>query len=433
MIRIAQTKHAIIKEPLLSPFGFKGAYLSELWQSITMLGDENGAVGMGAGVQSVLWSDAHVFVRYGEAAGNEMMANITRYALSRIEGNQYESPFELLDAILPEAYHYGIESMNLPALRSTFALNALVTVDQAAWALYSRGKGLRFEELVPDFYRTAFAEPQSELASIPLIPYGMSAEAITQVLDEGYFLLKIKVGSDPDQDGNQDKMLAWDCRRLSQIHEIASRYETVNTVNGKIAYYLDANGRYDSKDRLLRLLEHADRIGALDQIVLFEEPFPEEQKIDVHTIPVRLAADESIHDESDALERIELGYGALALKPVAKTMSMSLKIAKLAREKNIPCFCADLTANPVLADWNKNLAARLPLLPELKVGVIETNGHQNYRNWEQMKSWHPRAGAEWIDSAQGMYRLNGSFYDTAGGALEIAGHYASVLTGGHSQ
>ena len=70
MIRIAKAQHAVVNEPLLSPFGFKGAYLSELWQSLTMLRDANGRPGLGAGVQSVLWSDARVFVRYGEAAGN---------------------------------------------------------------------------------------------------------------------------------------------------------------------------------------------------------------------------------------------------------------------------------------------------------------------------------------------------------------------------
>jgi len=43
-----------------------------------------------------------------------------------------------------------------------------------------------------------------------------------------------------------------------------------------------------------------------------------------------------------------MGYGAITLKPIAKTMSMSLKIAQLAYERSIPCFCADLTVNPIL-------------------------------------------------------------------------------------
>lgn len=433
MIRIAQAKHAVQNEPLLSPFGFKGAYLTELWQSVTMLTGADGSVGIGAGVQSVLWSDARVFVQYGEAAGNELMAGMTRHALDQLGQSEFATPFELLDRLLPDVYAHGVKTSGISDLRSTFALNSLVTVDHAAWGLYARSAGRRFEELVPEAYRSALSGRQSRLGSIPLIPYGMSEAGIAQVLDEGYFLLKIKVGADPDQDGSQSKMLEWDCSRLSQIHEIASRYETEHTTSGKIAYYLDANGRYDGKDRLLRLLEHADRIGALERIVLFEEPFPEELKIDVSDVPARLAADESVHDTSDALERIELGYGALALKPVAKTMSMSLKVAKLARDKGVPCFCADLTANPFLVDWNKNLAARLDPIPGLKVGVLETNGHQNYRNWERMKSWHPRAGADWIEAAGGIFRLGGGFYETDGGALDVGADYAALCEGGQPE
>lgn len=433
MISIAQARHAVQTEPLLSPFGFKGAYLTELWQSVTMLTASDGSVGIGAGVQSVLWSDARVFVQYGEKQGNELMANMTRSALSGLEQTAFATPIELFERLLPDVYAYGIKSSGLPDLRSTFALNALVTVDQAAWGLYAASSGRRFEELVPEAYRSAFAGRETRLGSIPLIPYGMSEEGITQVLDEGYFLLKIKIGADPDQDGSQSKMLDWDCERLKQIHEIASRYETEHTTSGKIAYYLDANGRYDSKERLLRLLDYADGIGALERIVLLEEPFAEELKIDVTDVPVRLAADESVHDTADALERIELGYGALALKPVAKTMSMSLKVAALARDKGVPCFCADLTANPFLVDWNKNLAARLAPIPGLKVGVVETNGHQNYRNWERMKSWHPRAGGDWIEAERGLFRLTDSFYETDGGALDAGAEYVALCRGGQPE
>ncbi|MCD9021572.1 enolase C-terminal domain-like protein [Cohnella silvisoli] len=427
MIRISETKHAIMKEPLLSPFGFKGAYLTELWQSVAGLRAQDGALGIGVGVQSVLWSDPRVFVRYGEASGNRLMADLTEYALTLAENAEFDTPIELLDRLFPDVYEHGRKSIGISDLRSTFALNALVTVDHAAWGLYSRGKGKSFEELVPDAYRSALSERQRELASIPVVGYGLSEESIGQILDEGYFLLKIKIGADPDGDGDQAKMLAWDQQRLSQIHAIASRYETAYTQNGKIAYYLDANGRYDGKERMLRFLDHVDRIGALDRIVLLEEPFDEANAIDVSDVPVRFAADESVHDERDARERIDMGYGAIALKPVAKTMSVSLKVAKLARERGVPCFCADLTANPVLADWNKTLASYLSPLPELKIGAIEMNGRQNYRNWEQMQSWHPYAGVAWTEAVEGIFRLDESFFAASGGALEISRHYEKLL------
>ena len=116
---------------------------------------------------------------------------------------------------------------------------------------------------------------------------------------------------------------------------------------------------------------------------------------------VRVAADESAHTDADAARRIDLGYGAIALKPIAKTLSMTLRIARLAHERGVPCFCADLTVNPILVDWNKVFAARLAPLPGLQMGLVETNGHQNYRNWEAMRRHHPGFGAEWTLPEQG--------------------------------
>lgn len=173
----------------------------------------------------------------------------------------------------------------------------------------------------------------------------------------------------------------------------------------------------------MRLIGAIEKMGALDRIVLLEEPFAEECEIDVSDIPVRVAADESAHSDEDSLRRIQMGYTAIALKPIAKTMSMSLRIAKLASEHHVPCFCADLTVNPVLVDWNKNVAARLAPLPGVKIGVMESNGAQNYRNWEAMKSYHPCAGASWIDPAGGIFRLRDDFYTHSGGIFGIGEHY----------
>ena len=57
-------------------------------------------------------------------------------------------------------------------------------------------------------------------------------------------------------------------------------------------------------------------------------------------------------------------------------------MAKAAADAGIPCFCADLTVNPIMIDWNKNFAARLEQLSGMKIGVLETNGAQNYKNWK---------------------------------------------------
>ncbi len=89
-------------------------------------------------------------------------------------------------------------------------------------------------------------------------------------VDQGYFFMKIKIG----QPGTQAEMLEKDMARLSAIHAAIGDARTPYSSTGKLPYYFDANGRYESKDALLRLLDHAKKIGAFDQIALIEEPFP---------------------------------------------------------------------------------------------------------------------------------------------------------------
>ncbi|MCK5843447.1 MAG: hypothetical protein KAG97_01985 [Victivallales bacterium] len=415
-MKIIKSETNFTREPLAQPFGFKGGYLSELWQSEVRFEGTSANGVTGLGTQSVLWSDATVFTSNSEAAGNAMMFLATAYGAKLAAETEWENPIELLDKILPEVYEYAKKVTMNPKLRLTFTLNALVAVDNAAWLHYAAEKGVdSFDEMLPDKFHSPLSNRHDKLAAIPLISYNVSKEKIAGIIDDGFFFLKIKIGSDPDGDGDRGKMLQWDMKRLSDIHELVGSRTTPHTENGKIPYYLDANGRYDSKERLLHFIDHADKIGALDRIILLEEPFPEEMEIDVSDIPARLAADESAHSAEDAKHRIQLGYGAIALKPIAKTVSMSLKIAKIAADENIPCFCADLTVNPVLIDWNKNFASRLKALPGMKIGVLETNGHQNYKNWNAMLEKHPCVGAEWLKMKNGVFTLNDDFYAKSGG------------------
>jgi L-alanine-DL-glutamate epimerase-like enolase superfamily enzyme len=163
--------------------------------------------------------------------------------------------------------------------------------------------------------------------------------------------------------------------------------------------------------------------------VLLEEPFPEKVREPVNDLGVRVAADESAHTDRDARERIALGYGAIALKPVAKTLSMTLKIAAVAHEAGIPTFCADLTVNPILVDWNKVVAARLPPLPGLATGLLETNGHQFYRDWTTMQGYHPQAGASWTRAERGVFTLGDDFYEHDGGIFDPSEHYHALFPG----
>lgn len=429
MIKIKKVRSSFERNALLAPFGFKGGYMTEIWQVIALMESQAGRTGLGLGTQSVLWSDAAVFARNSETDGNNMMYKMTQFALQRAAETSFATPLDLLDKLLPAVYEYGRKITGHKELRLTFALNALVAVDNAAWQLYCREKNItNFDDMIPADARPALNNKHRKLASIPLMSYGVPLEKIVQAVDEGCFFLKVKIGADPDKDGDQDKMLAWDKQRLASIHAAIKDREITHTANGRIPYYLDANGRYDSKERLMKLIDYAEKIGARERIMIIEEPFPEEYKVDVHDIPVRLAADESAHSEKDAIERMELGYGAIALKPIAKTMSMSLRIAKKAHEKGVPCFCADLTVNPILVDWNKNIAARLAPLPGLKIGVLETNGHQNYRDWEQMRSHHPCFDAPWMHTVQGLFRLDDDFYNRSGGILEISPYYLKLVS-----
>src|SRR5699024_2522063 len=128
------------------------------------------------------------------------------------------------------------------------------------------------------------------------------------------------------------------------------------------------------------------------------EPFVESNNEPVGDLDTLIAADESIHTVEDARRKLELGYGGFVLKGIAKTLSQTVKIAKMAAEKDIPCACADLTVNPILVDWNKNLAARLKPFPGLCMGLMETNGNINYAEWSEMEGYHPFAGASWLEA-----------------------------------
>ncbi|QGY43813.1 L-alanine-DL-glutamate epimerase [Maribellus comscasis] len=419
-IKIIQTGSDFEREPLIRPFGFKGGYMSEIWQTIAWLKSDSGFSTTGLCSQSVLWSDASVFSSYSEGGGNALMYAMTEYALKLIKEIPFTSPVDLLDKILDKVYEYGKKITDNPHLRKTFALNALVAIDIAAWKIYASENGLTtFDEIIPAEYKSALSYRHSSVASIPLMAYTIPVSEIKQAADDGYFFMKIKIG----QPGTQKEMLEKDMARLSEIHSAIGNYRTEHTKDGKLPYYFDANGRYMEKDTLMKLIDHTKKIGAFEQIAIIEEPFPEHAEIDVSDIPVRLAADESAHTDKDARVRIQMGYSAIALKAIAKTLSMTLKIAHVAKQEHVPCFCADLTVNPILVDWNKNVAARLDPFPGLGTGLLETNGHQNYENWTKMESYHPFPGSDWRKTKAGIFHLDEEFYLKAGGVLADSEHY----------
>lgn len=423
-VRIHRVSSNFEREPMIRPFGFKGGFLTEIWQTAALMESDSGTRTIGLGTQSVLWSDADVFAAHSESGGNSLMYNLTERALQMVEGSSFDTPIDLLDDILEDVYAYGKQITGNPNLRKTFALNALVPFDNAAWLLYAAENGIEdFDQMVPSRYRPGLSHRHDAVAAIPTVAYSVPVSEIVDHVDQGHFFLKIKLG----QPGTQEEMLEKDKAHLTAIHNALKDRQTEYTESGSLPYYFDANGRYESKDTLLRLLDHAREIGAYDQIAVVEEPFPEHLPIEVGDLGVPIASDESAHTDEDALERIQMGYAAIAVKAIAKTLSMTMKIAQAAHEHDVPCFCADLTVNPILVDWNKMVAARLAPFPGFDVGLLETNGHQNYANWETMESYHPCTGAPWRKVRDGVFPLGEDFYERDGCIFEPSQHYEEMF------
>ena len=424
-ISIAHVDSEFEREPLIRPFGFKGIYQNEFWVSAALLESTSGIRHTGIMTQCVAWSDIDVFLAHTEVGGNMLLHMSLEYALQRTKEFSFTTPIELQEKILDDVYAYGQDITGHKDLRLTFSLSSMVALDNAAWKIYAAvNNALTFDDIIPDRFKEALSYRHTKVAAIPLMAYNIPLTEIEKAVRDGYFFMKIKIGCP----GSQAEMLQGDMERISSIHKLIGHWETPYTENGKIPYYFDANGRYEKKETLERLLDHCMKIGMLDQIAIIEEPFPEEADIYVGDLGARIAADESAHSAEDVKTRIEMGYGAIALKSGAKTLSMTLKMAQTAHEKGVPCFLADLTCTPNVVDWNKNVAARLAPLPGLKnMGLLESNGHQNYQNWNDLISYHPFPDRSWLHPQDGLYILDADFYETSGGVLKSSDHYMSLF------
>jgi len=163
-IRIKNVDSNFEREPL-TPYHFKGSFVTELWQAVAKLESESGISKIGLGTQSVLWSDARVFADHSESGGNALMYAMTERALQLIKGNSFINPMQLLDDLLPEVYAYGIKLTGHSDLRKTFALNSLVSVDNAAWLLYAAQNNINsFDDMIPGAYRPGLSFKHNKVA-----------------------------------------------------------------------------------------------------------------------------------------------------------------------------------------------------------------------------------------------------------------------------
>ncbi|WP_215223919.1 mandelate racemase/muconate lactonizing enzyme family protein [Echinicola shivajiensis] len=425
---IAEAISNFEREKLRYPFGFKGGYLTELWQVATQIKDTKGNTGLGLSTQSVLYGDADIFASNSEAGGNALMYVLANKALGKLEGRTFESPIVAIDKILPGIYNEAKQLTGHSDLNINFVYNALVSIDNALWMLFAKQNGLSsLKDVLPFPYREALSFRNDKVAVMYQVSYGMSLSSIRKAAEDGYFVFKIKTG----QPGTEEEMLQKDKERLLEIHEVLKNVETDQTSTGKLYYTMDANGRYTLKSSIESYIDFARKIGAFDHILLYEEPLSEENQESVRDLGLIIAADESIHSAADAERKIKLGYGAFALKPIAKTLSETLKIVEIAHKYSIPCFCADLTVNPILVDWNKHIAASLAPFPKLGMAMMETNGDMNYENWEEMRTRHPFSGASWTLVKQGRFELDEHFYEVSGGMFTASLYYTKLATGSH--
>jgi L-alanine-DL-glutamate epimerase-like enolase superfamily enzyme len=352
------------------------------------------------------------------------MYAVTEYAIQKSTDTTFKTPPELLERLLPDVHEYAVAVTRHPELRLTFTLNALVPVDNAAWTLYAKEHGIRdFMAMIPETHRPPLTHPGDRVASVPALSYNTTPADVRRLADSGYFVMKIKLGNP----GDPDKMLELDKAQLEMIHQTLKDYRTKHTPDGRIPYYLDMNMRYQNKEDLRRLLDHAAKIGAFDRILVLEDPFPEELKVHVNDLGVPIAADEPAHTPEGVRERRDLGYTAIALKPAAKTLTMTLSILDVAYQHGMPAFCADLSVSPALREWNKMVAARVKPFPRLGMGMLETNGHQFYADWDRLMSYHPHKDAPWADARDGAFHLDADYYEKSGGLFDISPHYLNLV------
>ena len=204
-IRIKNIDSNFEREPLI-PYRFKGSAITEGWQIAAYLESDSGMHKIGLGGQGILWSDSNVFAAHSPAGGNALMYAMSERALQIIKGNTFTHPQSLLDELLPDVYAYGQKITGNPDLRKTFALNALVCVDNAAWLLYAAENRInQFDDLVPDSYKPGLSFRHEKVASMPSFSVGADVEKIKSAADQGYFIMKLKTGGSRLPAGNAGK------------------------------------------------------------------------------------------------------------------------------------------------------------------------------------------------------------------------------------
>ena len=169
-VGVKQVSTTFEREPLATPYGFKGGYMTDVWQTVVRLQSTSGRHSIGLGTQNVLWSDARVFMNHSESGGNALMYAITERAAQLLKGQTFTSPIEMQEQLLDELISYGKQITKNPQLRTTFVLNALVALDNAAWLLHAAENGIdQFDAMIPQPYRAALGYRHPKVVSVSVV------------------------------------------------------------------------------------------------------------------------------------------------------------------------------------------------------------------------------------------------------------------------
>ena len=115
-ITISRVSSNFEREPLIRPFGFKGGYMTEIWQTVSFLESSSGTKSTGLCTQSVLWSDADIFSAYSESGGNALMYAMTERALQMAKRNftipeeAFSIPSLIMRRCSTNSFHFPVVS-----------------------------------------------------------------------------------------------------------------------------------------------------------------------------------------------------------------------------------------------------------------------------------------------------------------------------------
>ena len=220
-----------------------------------------------------------VFLRIRAASGQEGFGAASPEP--RVTGETFEACRAALD---PAALDWllGGDARELPrllreaGLRMLEAPAARAAVDMALYDLVARGLGIPVVDMLG---RAHDALPTSITLGIRTVE--QSLEEAAEYVGRGFRLLKVKVGRSLDED----------VERLAKIRE---------RVGAGVAIRADANEGYSIADAS-RFFERTESLG----VEFLEQPVPRGEFSAMASFPssarARIAADESLHDEKDAL------------------------------------------------------------------------------------------------------------------------------------